>query len=339
MAPKGSDPSFQSKDKAAVSTIYSTNNAKENLEKVETSDSVPLYKIVLTGGPCGGKTTALARLSNYLRERGFEVMTCPEAYSLLITNGMPTTDHENQAEDMQIQVQHSVMDLMISIEDSFARVLRAKGRPGVLLCDRGIMDGSAYLSSEEWNKILSSRGITNSVELREGRYDAVYHLVTAAEGAEEYYTLENNVARTETPEDARFVDSLTRNAWLGHSNLRVFDNSIDFEGKMQRLVQATAKLVGLPSEVDRRATKFLLNGEPTLTDFPEGVRYHIFDVEKVYLHARDFHNDENSMYETEYSYIRRRSLRDSEGAAFGHTTVQKTREPQFRPQTKSRMRI
>ncbi len=40
--------------------------------------SAPFYKLVLTGGPCGGKTTALARLSSYLRERGFEVFTVPE---------------------------------------------------------------------------------------------------------------------------------------------------------------------------------------------------------------------------------------------------------------------
>ena len=36
--------------------------------------------------------------------------------------------------------------------------------------------------------------------MREGRYDAVFHLVTAAQGAERFYTLENNQARSETPE-------------------------------------------------------------------------------------------------------------------------------------------
>ncbi len=38
------------------------------------------------------------------------------------------------------------------------------------------------------------------VSLREGRYDAVFHLVTAAQGAERFYTLENNEARSETPQ-------------------------------------------------------------------------------------------------------------------------------------------
>ena len=42
---------------------------------------------MFTGGPCGGKTTALARLSSYLRERGFEIFTVPEAYTILASNG------------------------------------------------------------------------------------------------------------------------------------------------------------------------------------------------------------------------------------------------------------
>jgi signal recognition particle GTPase len=49
--------------------------------------AAPFFKFVLTGGPCGGKTTSLARLSSYLRERGFEVMTAPEAFTILAGNG------------------------------------------------------------------------------------------------------------------------------------------------------------------------------------------------------------------------------------------------------------
>ena len=47
------------------------------------------------------------------------------------------------------------------------------------------------------------------VEVREARYDAVFHLVTAANGAERFYTLENNQARSETPQQARDVS----NSW------------------------------------------------------------------------------------------------------------------------------
>eukprot|EP00577_Skeletonema_sp_RCC1716_P020628 CAMPEP_0113380764 /NCGR_PEP_ID=MMETSP0013_2-20120614/4935_1 /TAXON_ID=2843 ORGANISM="Skeletonema costatum, Strain 1716" /NCGR_SAMPLE_ID=MMETSP0013_2 /ASSEMBLY_ACC=CAM_ASM_000158 /LENGTH=299 /DNA_ID=CAMNT_0000263131 /DNA_START=6 /DNA_END=901 /DNA_ORIENTATION=+ /assembly_acc=CAM_ASM_000158 len=168
----------------------------------------PIYKIVLTGGPCGGKTTSMARLSPYLRERGFEVITCPEAFSLLVNNGM-AFDYLSAVKGMDIVVQDTVMDMQIGMEDGFERVLRARGKPAVLLCDRGLMDGSAYMKDEDWNKLMQKREIDCVSELREGRYNAVFHLVTAAEGAEEYYTLENNAVRTESPELARSLDSMT----------------------------------------------------------------------------------------------------------------------------------
>lgn len=41
--------------------------------------------------------------------------------------------------------------------------------------------------------------------LRDERYDGILHLVTAACGAEEHYSLENNEARSESVEMARDV--------------------------------------------------------------------------------------------------------------------------------------
>jgi hypothetical protein len=48
--------------------------------------------------------------------------------------------------------------------------------------------------------------------------DMVIHLVTAADGAEEFYTLENNAARTETPQVAKMLDKMTQGVWNGHPN-------------------------------------------------------------------------------------------------------------------------
>lgn len=215
-----------------------------------------------------------------MRERGFEVITCPEAFSLLISNGM-AFDYLAAVDGMDNVVQDTVMDMQIGLEDSFERVLRARGKPGVLLCDRGLMDGSAYMPQKAWERLMKKRDISCVSELREGRYNAVYHLVTAAEGAEQFYTLENNAARTETPELARKLDNMTREAWVGHPNLKIFDNSTNFEKKMQRIVEETAKLVGLPAQMQRVTTKFLLKRVPDLAEFPEDVKYQVFDVEKV----------------------------------------------------------
>ena len=199
---------------------------------------------------------------------------------MLVSNGM-AFDYLGAVDGMDTVVQDTVMDIQIGLEDGFERVLRARGKPGVLLCDRGCMDGSAYMSQKSWEKLLKKRDVQCVSELREGRYNAVFHLVTAAEGAEKYYTLENNEVRTETPEKARELDHLTRKAWVGHPNLKIFDNSTNFERKMQRVVEETARLVGLPTHLERNTTKFLLRNEPNLDAFPDDVTYQIFDVEKV----------------------------------------------------------
>jgi hypothetical protein len=42
----------------------------------------------------------------------------------------------------------------------------------------------------------------NNVTLRDNRYDAILHMVTAADGAEKFYDSETNVARYEDLEEA-----------------------------------------------------------------------------------------------------------------------------------------
>ena len=209
-----------------------------------------------------------------------EIKNSPEAFTLMVSNGMPFS-YLDAVSGMTTIVQDTVMDIQIGLEDGFERLLRARGKPGVLLCDRGLMDGAAYMTEDEWEALIKKRDVDSVSELREGRYNAVYHMVTAAEGAEAFYTLENNEVRTETPELARKLDHMTRKAWVGHPNLKIFDNSTSFEKKLQRVVEEMSRLVGLPHCLDRVTTKFLVRGEPDLDAFPDDVAYKIFEVEKV----------------------------------------------------------
>jgi predicted ATPase len=310
---------------------YLLSEAERNL----LLSQIPFYKFVLTGGPCGGKTTALARLYTFLRERGFEVITCPETFTILASNGMSLDFFST--EGMDVVIQQTVMDVQLSIEDGLERVLKARGKPAVLLCDRGLMDSAAYMAPDKWQKVLTTRHVQIN-DLRDNRYNAVFHLVTAAQGAEQFYTLENNAARTETPEMARIVDKKTQEAWVGHPHLYVFDNSSDFEGKLQRLVDTISKLVGLPTNLSRRSAKFLLRGIPDLSKFPPDIDCHVFEVEKVYL----VHHQENLSISQSaissgskipnkggsYSFVRRRTNIDQngqkQGSVYQLTTVQRT---------------
>ena len=66
----------------------------------------------------------------------------------------------------------------------------------------------------EWLRLLNELNL-DEVDIRDNRYDCVVHLVSAAKGAEPFYTLENNRVRSEGIELARKVDEIVMNAWIG----------------------------------------------------------------------------------------------------------------------------
>lgn len=96
-------------------------------------------------------------------------------------------------------------------------------QPVVILIDRGLLDGSAYVSKENWQALLDDMGF-NTVSLRDNRYDAVMHMVTAADGAEKFYDSETNAARYESVDEAVEKDKLLREAYMGHQKWVLIGN-------------------------------------------------------------------------------------------------------------------
>jgi hypothetical protein len=237
-----------------------------------------IFKIVLTGGPCAGKTTATARITGYLRERGFRVFTVPEAATMLFSNGASFDDLNSQEGEMQFQVQ--LLKTQESLEGTFSQLAQLYPVQCVIICDRGAKDGSAYISPEQWSSLLNIMGTTD-IELIE-RYDAVFHLVTAADGAEKFYTLANNQTRTEDLESARQVDLRLREAWKGHPNHFVFYNESTFEHKLKAVIRTLNSLVELP-QMKKSFRKFLLKSVPDLDKHPHTT----CNIEKVYLVVTD----------------------------------------------------
>jgi AAA domain len=87
------------------------------------------------------------------------------------------------------------MRTQMALEEMFTELARNENLPTVILCDRGLMDGSAYVSEEMWMAVLDEVGLS-SMQLRDKRYDGVIHMVTAADGAETFYN-KGNEARYE----------------------------------------------------------------------------------------------------------------------------------------------
>lgn len=97
-----------------------------------------LYRVVLTGGPCGGKTTALAKLKERLEEFGFLVVTVPEVATLLFSGGVPLPHDEASG----FAFQKHLLRLQRELEDAITALARGTGRRALVVCDRGLMDGT-----------------------------------------------------------------------------------------------------------------------------------------------------------------------------------------------------
>jgi len=226
-----------------------------------------MLKIVLTGGPCSGKTVMSNLLIQLLEARGYKIFTVLEAASMLILNGVKPSKNISAEE-----FQNYILDAQLANEELFISAAKHYDPDKVIVFyDRGIMDSCAYVDKDRvFKKMLEERGLTFSDVFN--RYDAVLHLVTAADGAEEYYQwndptkedVGNNAARSESPSEAREKDKKTLNAWIGHPHLRVFDNSTNFEEKTKRVIGEVFALLGepSPSEIER---KFLIR-RPTIEE-------------------------------------------------------------------------
>lgn len=225
-----------------------------------------MLKICITGGPGAGKSSIMSLLENILQDRGFHVCIVPETPTELILTGIKPGDCISM-----IDFQEFVLDKQLAKEKLYEKMADyCDPDKLVIFYDRGVLDCLAYVDRDIMEKMLQERNLTFSEVM--DYYDAVFHLVTAADGAEEFYVwndpskedVGNNAARSESPEEAIVKDKKTLEAWIGHSHLRVFDNSTDFSGKVDRVVEEVFNLLGepLPKKIER---KFLIE-KPTQED-------------------------------------------------------------------------
>jgi hypothetical protein len=144
------------------------------------------------------------------------------------------------------------------------------------------MDSRAYIPDDIWQTALDQHNWSH-VSLRDKRYDAVIHMVTAADGAEEFYNLESNEARFEGLDDARRVDFKIRDAYLGHHNYFIVDNKHNggFRGKIERVNEVASKLIHLPTPLNFNK-KFLIESKPK---YPSNLKVEQIEIQDTFLRS------------------------------------------------------
>jgi predicted ATPase len=199
-----------------------------------------VYKVVLTGGPCAGKTTTLARLRVFFESLGWKVYTVPETATILLGSGVKFV--ELNAKQQQL-FQRSILTTQLELEKTFFQLADHDVGSVLVVCDRGTMDPAAFCSDAEWQEMLAHVQ-SDVVELRDNRYDQIIHMVSAAVGAEAFYQLANNAVRSESIEQARELDGKAAQSWVGHPFFDVVDNSTDFDKKVNRVIEKVCNGMG-----------------------------------------------------------------------------------------------
>ncbi len=200
--------------------------------------------IVFDGGPGGGKSSGISYVINKLMDYGIVVLVVPEAATHLITSGFHPKFFGIK------EFQREVLRHQLHAEAQ--RVRWGKLLPHqrvVIIADRGIMSGGAYIPWEEFLELLKEFDLVHG-EVLTRRYKGVVHMVTAADGAREHYTLANNAARSETPEQAVELDRRTQKVWVGAQHMAIIGNEGDFDWKLRRLLQEVCRILGIPVPIE-----------------------------------------------------------------------------------------
>lgn len=112
-----------------------------------------IEKIVITGGPCSGKSTGISLIADTLLDRGFVPFIVPET---------PTELHEMGIFDLNLPndtLQKLIVKYQVRAEQQIEKTAQMlqqvfQGREPIILCDRGVGDGRAYIDHGLFDDIL-----------------------------------------------------------------------------------------------------------------------------------------------------------------------------------------
>ena len=187
-------------------------------------------RIVLTGGPGGGKTTAA---DLFRREIGDRVVIVPEAATILFQGGFP----RSKSPEASRYAQRTIYHVQRNLED-----VQASLYPGrTLLCDRGTVDGAAYWPGGDGDYF---HAVGSTLEKELGRYDAVIFFESAAVGGT---SIEGgNPIRNETLEEAVDLDYKIRRLWMHHPRFILVPHNPSF---FKKISFGLAALEGIVSQL------------------------------------------------------------------------------------------
>ena len=168
-----------------------------------------MKRVVLTGGPCAGKSTVLAAIATYLPHL---VEIVPEAASHAFAGGYPLPEPDWSDQDWYaLQMIITYQQLRFEAE---AEARAKESGKEIIVCDRAPYDNLAYRMGREAVAELVGPELTAGMR----RYDLVIHLRSLAVIDPPRYQQTSNAGRYESLSAATFQEAATIAAWSPHPN-------------------------------------------------------------------------------------------------------------------------
>ena len=221
--------------------------------------------IVLTGGPCGGKTAALPILKQRLLDRGIHAITVPEEFTAMMEKGLLRPSAEF-GEDYTVHFQSELARHMISQQEALVKLSGYhKNRQTVILLDRGVVDNLAFVPKSLRHKVTVYGHQLETIAAC--MYDRVIHMQSVAVDKPHLYHNDNNEHRLETAEESALLDSQTKELWRYQPNYYVLDNDCSFDKKVEKALSLITDAVACPDPNHyEREQKFLLEFNPDIKE-------------------------------------------------------------------------
>lgn len=190
-----------------------------------------IHKIVLTGGPCSGKTNVINSLKEKLKEDGYSVIIVPETAAQLIGGNINPNDndyeHTLMFQDLVLRTQKQKEDGALE----YANFIK-KTDDIIIIYDRAMLDGMAYIHYESDFKDILRRNSLSEITVAD-KYDMVIDMVSLSSLRKDLYVTDE--IRKEDSSLASILDKKTLNAWLLSDNLRVIRPRDTIEEKVEHV--------------------------------------------------------------------------------------------------------